>query len=252
MQLRDPVILVGDFDRPNLFLGVVPRGHIEMQVADYLRQHPGESGIVYCITRHETEALAKWLQGQSFRAAAYHAGLDDQQRAKVQDAFMAGQIDVAVATIAFGMGVDKPNVRFVLHTAMPSSLEIYHQEIGRAGRDGQPAECVLFYLYDDLLDWCEIIWPDEEPLEGEQELDALYEMLVYCEAHLKGPSSGCRRFKLLRHFGQDAPPTCSACDVCMTESPANGKSGPFSVSDKGRAERKFIATKFDHVAVCGR
>ena len=159
LRMHSPVVLVGDFDRPNLELEIIRRANPYQQILEYVNVPPLRFGIIYVIRRRDATELAMDLRADGVKAAAYHAGMNDDARTKVQDAFMSGEIRVVVATIAFGMGVDKPDVRYVLHAAMPSSLEVYHQEIGRAGRDGNPADCVLFYDPSDYHTWTEILAP---------------------------------------------------------------------------------------------
>lgn len=153
LRLQDPTILVGTFDRPNLAYRIIPRVDAPAQVLEVLRRHPNQAAIVYCMTRKESEALAYALQTQGVRVAFYHAGMEADGRRRTQDAFAAEEIDVVVATVAFGMGIDRSDVRCVIHASMPKSIEHYQQETGRAGRDGLPAECVLLYSAADFLRW---------------------------------------------------------------------------------------------------
>src|SRR6185295_6019442 len=141
----------GSFNRPNLFYQVQPKSAPYRQLTTYLREHPAGSGIIYCASRAGTDALAERLRGDGFSAASYHAGLDGPERQARQDAFIRDNVQIMVATIAFGMGIDKPDVRFVFHYDLPKNLESYYQESGRAGRDGEPSDCILFYSYADAL-----------------------------------------------------------------------------------------------------
>ena len=143
LGLQQPEVLVGNFDRPNLTYRVVPRNNEMGQVFDCIERHKGEAGIIYCIRRRDVDELTAALRGQGLRALPYHAGLTPDERRATQDAFAAEDCDLVVATVAFGMGIDRSNLRFVLHTGMPKSVEHYQQEAGRAGRDGLEAECVL-------------------------------------------------------------------------------------------------------------
>ena len=153
LQLREPVELVGSFDRPNLVYRVLPRASLKRQLQDVLDRHRGNAGIIYCTSRREVDALAEWLSSTGVRAVPYHAGLDDGERHRNQDRFINEDADVVVATVAFGMGIDRSDVRFVVHAGAPQSLEHYQQESGRAGRDGLEAECVLVYSGADFLKW---------------------------------------------------------------------------------------------------
>ena len=218
LGLRDPVVLVGDFDRPNLHLSVDRIPHRDSQLIEFVapRVQLGDHGIVYCITRAETERVADMLNGRcGLNADAYHAGMSDGDRASVQRDFMAGHWDIIVATIAFGMGIDKPDIRWIVHLGMPSSLEVYHQEIGRAGRDGNPAECVILYHPDDYDQWEQLLWSEEEAVAAgcgsdDPKLEKLNHMDLYCRT-----KTCCRHAFLMTYFGQDhAFDNCAACDVC--------------------------------------
>ncbi len=221
LALRDPEILVGTFDRPNLVYRVVPRTDRVAQVIQVLGRHRGEASIVYCISRKETERLAARLAEEGLLARPYHAGLDARERHATQEAFARETIDVVVATVAFGMGIDRSDVRLVLHTALPKSLEAYQQETGRAGRDGLAAECVLLYSSADVFSWESLVRKSaaESDLDAaEQEsliaaqLEHLHAMRRYAQA------ARCRHAALSEYFGQAyAPATCGACDVCLGE-----------------------------------
>ncbi len=221
LQMENPLQLVGRFDRPNLTYRVIPRVDLQAQVHEVLGRHAGEASIIYCITRKDTESLAQILRGSRISAEPYHAGLSADQRRRTQEAFAEERLDVVVATVAFGMGIDRSNVRCVIHAAMPKSIEHYQQETGRAGRDGLEAECVLFYSAADVIRWRRIFaradngadfGGDQDTENQEAQLELLRQIQGLCG------TMQCRHKALTRYFGQsfDAP-SCSACDVCLGE-----------------------------------
>ena len=208
LGLDDPELLVGSFDRPNLVYRIEHRGRGFGQVVEVVERHPNESGIIYSITRKEVEKNAAALQALGYRVAPYHAGMEQEDRKRNQEAFLAERVDIIVATVAFGMGIDKSNVRYVIHTGMPKSLEAYQQESGRAGRDGLEAECCLFYTGGDVVKWKRLIKPSETGYE--QEMAALAGIDRFCN------TLGCRHQLLVGHFGQSLEQeNCQACDVCL-------------------------------------
>ena len=213
LSLNDPEVIVGEFDRPNLAYRVKRRSDLHGQVCDIIDANRAGGGIVYCIRRDDVDALSDYLRGAGYRALPYHAGIPAEQRKRNQDDFTAKKIEIIVATVAFGMGIDRPDIRYVLHTGMPKSIEAYQQETGRAGRDGLPAECTLFYTGADFMTWksiCEKTATDHLDIHMTQ----LRKMLDYCQSPV------CRHRHLVNHFGQDYPnPTCGACDVCLDEIP---------------------------------
>ena len=216
LRLRDAVFHTGAFRRPNLTYRVFPRENLLAQVDEVLARHPGESGIIYCIRRRDVDNLCAVLCQRGHKALPYHAGLDDNTRRDNQERFIREDADLIVATVAFGMGIDKPNVRFVLHAGMPKSVEHYQQESGRAGRDGLPSECVLLHAGGDYQLWRSFIEKDEG--EGKDiALKKLGGMMDYCTK----PS--CRHRTLARYFGeQDSTEvsgivSCGACDTCLCE-----------------------------------
>ncbi len=205
LALRDPVVLVGNFDRPNLVYRILPKRDELRQIVEVLERHRGESGIIYCIRRKDVDELALQLVKRGWNARAYHAGMTSEERHAAQDAFAKEQCDVVVATVAFGMGIDRSNVRFVLHTAMPKSIEHYQQETGRAGRDGLEAECVLLYSAADAMTWRSMV-------TGEHETKLLNDL----DRYLSGTT--CRHRALVEYFGQQyTAESCGACDLCLGE-----------------------------------
>ncbi len=210
LALHSPLELVGSFDRPNLTYRVLPRATLKAQLLDVLKRHTGQAGIIYCTSRKDVDQLAAWLQGQGLRAVPYHAGLSDEERHRHQDAFLDEDADVVVATVAFGMGIDRSDVRYVIHAGAPQSLEHYQQESGRAGRDGLEAECVLIVSGADFLKW-------RQMLERSGEMnDQRRQLLRDIERYASGV--GCRHKHLLAHFGERyGKAECGACDFCLGE-----------------------------------
>jgi len=209
LGLRNPSKLIGSFDRPNLFYRVEPRPRDAAQrIAQIAKRHKGGAGIVYCISRKDTEKIAGELNELGLKALPYHAGLSDIARSRHQDQFINDQMPVVVATVAFGMGIDKPDVRYVIHAGMPKTLENYQQESGRAGRDGLAAECVLLYSGGDITKWSFIL-QDSPPAQRRLEMDKIRTVENYCAA------PRCRRATLLEYFGEAyGDERCNACDVC--------------------------------------
>lgn len=220
LRLENPNILVGQFDRPNLVYRIVPKVQVEAQTLEVVRRHQHEAVIVYCISRKDTEYMAEALRANGVKAAAYHAGMDKDQRARTQEAFAEEQLDVVVATVAFGMGIDRSNVRCVVHAAMPKTVEHYQQETGRAGRDGLEAECVMFYSAADVMRWESLILLSAEKIADPEARDAAIAAQLELLDHMKRLCNGaaCRHRALSRYFGQDYDkPSCGACDVCLGE-----------------------------------
>lgn len=221
LGLRDPAILVGTFDRPNLVYRIVPRTDRVAQTLSILGRHQGEASIVYCISRKETERLAGKLAAEGLLARPYHAGLSPKERHRTQDAFAKETIDIVVATVAFGMGIDRSDVRLVLHTALPKSLEAYQQETGRAGRDGLAAECVLLYSSADVFSWEALARKSaaESDLDEEEQETLVASQMQHLHAMRRyAQAARCRHAALSEYFGQSYPAKpCDACDVCLGE-----------------------------------
>jgi ATP-dependent DNA helicase RecQ len=210
LGLKDPLEFVGSFDRPNLLYRALARASLKKQLLEVLARHRREAGIIYCTSRREVDALAAWLTGIGITALPYHAGLSDAERSRHQDAFLRERADVMVATVAFGMGIDRSDVRFVVHTGAPRSLEHYQQESGRAGRDGLEAECLLVYSPADFMKWRVMLERNGELTDGARGL--LRQMERYAA------SVGCRHRHLAEYFGDTyAKHGCGACDYCLDE-----------------------------------
>lgn len=227
LRLVDPLVLVGTFDRPNLTYRVVPRGDTQRQVLQVLGRHRDEAAIVYCLSRKDTETLAAQLAAHGIRAAHYHAGMEPGPRHRTQEAFAEEKLDVVVATVAFGMGIDRSDVRCVIHAALPKSIEHYQQETGRAGRDGLEAECVLLYSGADAVRIERLLersageaaarrGESDAADPGDDGLEAARQLLRHMQRFASGLA--CRHKTLSEYFGQAyARQGCGACDVCLEE-----------------------------------
>jgi len=210
LEMQAPRLFKASFNRPNLFYRVLNKGETYQQLTDYLHGHPGDSGIIYCQSRNTVDSLTRALQQDGFKAVAYHAGLEAEERTRNQDLFIKDNVDIVVATIAFGMGIDKPNVRFVIHYDLPKNLERYYQETGRAGRDGLRSDCILFYSYGDRAKIDYFIGKVEDDHEREIAYQKLIQMVNYCESQV------CRRKIILDYFGEEHPfDRCDMCDSCL-------------------------------------
>jgi ATP-dependent DNA helicase RecQ len=208
LQMEEASLFKSSFNRKNLYYEVRPKVHTKKQLIKFIHSHKGKSGIVYCLSRKKVEEIAELLKVNDIRALPYHAGLDPHVRIANQDAFLNEDADVIVATIAFGMGIDKPDVRFVIHYDTPKSLEGYYQETGRGGRDGLEGNCLMFYSYNDILK-LEKFNKDKSVTERDNARHLLQEMSAYAE------SSVCRRKQLLHYFGEHVEKDCGFCDNCL-------------------------------------
>jgi ATP-dependent DNA helicase RecQ len=216
LALSDPVEIVGSFDRPNLSYRVLPRRDLIRQTMEVLERHEGEAGIIYCIRKRDVDELTETLKSKGLDARPYHAGLSPETRTATQEAFANEQCNLVVATVAFGMGIDRSNIRFVLHTGLPKSIEHYQQETGRAGRDGLEADCVLLYSARDTILWKTILersaaesGTDQDHLRGSTR--QVEEMDRYARGAL------CRHRALVQYFGESwaGGASCAACDICL-------------------------------------
>ena len=230
LGLKDPVLLVGNFDRPNLTYRVLPRTSVVTQAMSVIGRHPEGAGIVYCLRRRDVEKIARELAGKGVRCLPYHAGLSPEERHRAQEAFLNEGIDVIVATVAFGMGIDRPDVRFVVHASLPKGVEQYSQETGRAGRDGLPSECVLLYSGADYHGWSSMMERShaEARAAGQAVDDSELQDSLDRLGHIWSLACGanCRHAALVRYFGQELEGAraegeesggCGACDVCLGE-----------------------------------
>ena len=228
LQLRDAALFVSGFDRPNIRYSVVPKNNARAQLRRFLEErHRGHAGIVYCLSRRRVDDTAEWLHGEGVNALPYHAGLSGGTRQRHQDRFQREEGVVVVATVAFGMGIDKPDVRFVAHLDLPKSIEAYYQETGRAGRDGEPADAWMVYGLQEVVTLRHMVENSEAGEDRKRvELRKLDAMLGYCEL------ATCRRRTLLSYFGEDLPEPCGNCDNCLV---------PVTTWDATEAARKAMS-----------
>ncbi len=227
LSLRDAPLFVSGFDRPNIRYHVVPKNNARAQLRAFLRDHDGHAGIVYCLSRRKVDETAEWLSGEGVRALPYHAGLSGATRERHQDRFVRDDGVVIVATVAFGMGIDKPDVRFVAHLDLPKSVEAYYQETGRAGRDGEPADAWMVYGLQEVVTLRNMV-ENSDAGEARKRLEVrkLDAMLGYCEL------ATCRRRSLLAYFGESLDENCGNCDNCLT---------PVAVWDATEASQKAMS-----------
>ncbi len=231
LRLRDPLQVRASFDRPNLDYRVLPKSRLDDQILSFLKEHPGESGIIYRTTRKDVEATAAFLTGHGIKALPYHAGLGDLERTRNQEAFNRDDIHVVVATIAFGMGIDKSNVRFILHGDLPKTIENYYQETGRAGRDGLPASCVLYFSRGDIVKLKFFINQIQDPEQHGIATGKLNAMVSFASV------SRCRRRQLLAYFSERyEPDNCEACDICSSPDEGVDATGDAGVLIKAVAD----------------
>ena len=217
LALVEPQQFVASFDRPNLRYDVRPKERAFDRLTQLLRERRDESAIIYCFSRKDTEDLSQRLRDEGFEALPYHAGLDRETRRKNQERFIRDEVNIIAATIAFGMGIDKPNIRLIVHQELPKTLEAYYQQTGRAGRDGLPSDCVMFYSYGDKIKQDFFIDQIYDQAERQNAQSKLAQVIEYCTLHT------CRRRYLLDYFddaspaNDDEPQNCTGCDICLTE-----------------------------------
>jgi ATP-dependent DNA helicase RecQ len=210
LQLDEPTRFISGFDRPNICYSVQPKTDARAQLLTFLAGHRDEAGIVYCLSRKSVESTAEWLCGRGFEAVPYHAGLDSAVRTRHQDRFLREDGLIVVATIAFGMGIDKPDVRFVAHLDLPKSVEAYYQETGRAGRDSAPSDAWMVYGLQDVVRLSRMVEESQGSEEHKRiERSKLDALMGWCEV------TTCRRQRLLAYFGEDTPGRCGNCDICL-------------------------------------
>ncbi|ASU32507.1 DNA helicase RecQ [Mucilaginibacter xinganensis] len=211
LNLKNPEVFISSFNRENITYRVTPKRNSFNQLLAFLNDRRDESGIIYCLSRKSTESLAADLKEEGFLADAYHAGLPNEVKARTQEAFLRDDVRIIVATIAFGMGINKSNVRYVVHMDLPKNIEGYYQETGRAGRDGLPSDALLLFSPGDAVKLKQFAMVEDNPDQSRIMLKKLDDMVTYCQLH------ACRRQFLLKYFDEDFPPNCGSCDFCLTE-----------------------------------
>ncbi len=210
LSLPKPEIFISSFNRPNIHYFIQNKKNVLDKIVRYLKQHPDDNGIIYALSRSSTETIAQSLRSEGFSASHYHAGMETKDRSKVQEAFQRDEMKVIVATIAFGMGIDKSNVRFVIHHDVPKNIEGYYQETGRAGRDGLHSDAILFYSAGDIIKLRKFVEIENNQAQTAVSLKKLQQMQEFCE------SESCRRQYLLEYFGESFPAYCGSCDFCLS------------------------------------
>jgi len=211
LNLKNPAVFVSSFNRENITYTILPKNKSFNQLLAFLNERRDESGIIYCLSRKSTEELAAGLKDAGFSAEAYHAGLNNDVKARTQEAFLRDDVRIIVATIAFGMGINKSNVRYVVHMDLPKNIEGYYQETGRAGRDGLPSDALLLFSAGDAVMLKKFATLENNPEQSRIMLKKLDDMVRYCQVQ------ACRRQYLLKYFDEDFPPNCGSCDFCLTE-----------------------------------
>lgn len=210
LRLNNPDVLIASFDRPNIHYFIRPKQNMATQIIDYIKGKPNESGVIYCLSRKSTEDMVASLRKSKIDAEFYHAGMSSKERSKVQEDFIKDRVQIIVATIAFGMGIDKSNIRYVIHADLPKNIEGYYQETGRAGRDGLRSDAVLFFSGGDVMKLKRFA-NEENPEQAALMLKKLNQMADFAD------SRHCRRRYLMRYFGEDHPGNCNSCDYCLSD-----------------------------------